>query len=165
MEQTSCPSKKKKCIRHRDCEECRKHHNESKKQRSVTCERNHKSLRQSTVIIESILLMVILQFVREFSERLLNPHFPRTVFAERMITMLIMIILSGAFGLYTRIRKTALSVFPKHFGKTYSIASCVSAILLISTPSNFTGGYQAIMPLHGSWQQGSDMGRCLGLFA
>ena len=62
-------------------------------------------------------------------------------------------------------RKNALSVFPKHFGKTYSIASCVSAILLISTPSNFTGGYQAIMPLHGSWQQGSDMGRCLGLFA
>lgn len=35
----------------------------------------------------------------------------------------------------------------KHFGKIYIVAGCVSAILLISTPSNFTGGYQAIMLL------------------
>lgn len=147
MENTSCPCKKKKCIRHGDCEACRKFHMESKRQRPVACERDHKSLKQSTVIIEAISLMVILQFVREFSERLLNPLFPGTVFAERMITMMIMIVLSGVVVLYARLRKTALLVFPKHFGKTYLIASCVSAILLISTPSNFTGGYQAIMLL------------------
>lgn len=146
MENTSCPCKKEKCIRLGDCEECRKHHIESKRQRPVACERNHKSLRQSTVMIEAVLWMVILQFVREFSKRLLNPLFPGTVFAERMITMLVMLVLSGAVVLYARIRKSALSVFPKHFGKTYIIASCVSAILLISTPPNFTGGYQAIIP-------------------
>ena len=106
-----------------------------------------KTLRESTMIIEAVLLMVILQFVREFSERLLNPLFPGAVFAEQMITMMIMIVLSGTVVLYARIRKSALSVFPKHFGKTYIIASCVSAILLISTPSNFTGGCQAIFLL------------------
>lgn len=147
MENTSCPCKKEKCIRLRDCEECRKYHIESKRQRPVACERNHKSLRQSTVMIEAVLWMVILQFVREFSERLLNPLFPGAVFAEQMITMMIMIVLSGTVVLYARIRKSALSVFPKHFGKTYIIASCVSAILLISTPSNFTGGCQAIFLL------------------
>lgn len=147
MENISYPCKKKKCIRHGDCEECRKHHIESKRQRPVACERNHKSLRQSTVIIEAVILIVILQFVRELSEWLLNPLFPGTVFAERMVTMVVMLILSGAVVLYARFRKTALSVFSKHFGKTYILASCVSAILLISTPSNFTGGYQAIMLL------------------
>ena len=100
-----------------------------------------------TGIIETISLIVVLQFVRELSEWLLNPLFPGTVFAERMITMLVMLILSGAVILYARIRKTALSVFPKRFGKAYIIASCVSAFLLISTPSNFTGGYKAIMLL------------------
>lgn len=117
MENTSCPCKKEKCIRLGDCEECRKHHIESKRQRPVACERNHKSLRQSTVMIEAVLWMVILQFVREFSKRLLNPLFPGTVFAERMITMLVMLVLSGAVVLYARIRKSALSVFPKHFQK------------------------------------------------
>lgn len=91
--------------------------------------------------------MVILQSVREFSEWVLNPLFSGTVFAERMITMMIMMVLSGAVVLYARFRKTALSVFPKHFGKTCIITSCVSAILLISIPSNFTGGYRAVMLL------------------
>lgn len=147
MKNTNCPCKKKKCIRHGDCKECRKHHIESKRQRPVACERNHKLLKQSAVMIETILLMVILQFVRELSERLLNPLFPGTVFAERMVTAVIMITLSCAVVIYARIRKTVISVFSKRFGKAYIIASCVSAILLISTPSNFTGGYQAIMLL------------------
>lgn len=147
MENTSCPCKKKKCIRYGNCEECRKYHIESKRQRPVACERNHKSLKQSTVIIEAVFLMIILQSVRILAEWLLNPIFPETVFAERMITMLIMIVLSGVVVMYTQIRKTELSIFPKHFGKSYIAASCLSAILLISTPSNFTGGYQAIMLL------------------
>lgn len=117
----------------------------------MACERNHKFLRQATVILEAFSLMVVLQFVRELSEWLLNPLFAGTVFQERMITMMIMVVLSGVVVLYARIRKTALSLFPEHFGKKYILASCVCAILLISTPANFTGGYQAIaLLLYGS---------------
>ena len=88
-----------------------------KRQRPVACERNHKLIKQSTAVIEAVLLLVILQFVRELSEWILNPLLPGTEFAERMITMLIMIVLSGAVVLYARIRKTALFVFPKRFEK------------------------------------------------
>ena len=151
MEHTNCPCKKKKCLRHGNCEECRKHHRESKGQRPVACERSHKFLRQATVILEAISLMVVLQFVRELSEWLLNPLFPGTVFQERMITMMIMVVLSGVVGVYARFRKTALSLFPEYFGKQYILASCVCAVLLVSTPANFTGGYQAIaLLLYGS---------------
>lgn len=95
--------------------------------------------------------MVVLQFVRELSEWLLNPLFPGTVFQERMITMMIMVVLSGVVVLYARFRKTALSLFPEYFGKQYILASCVCAVLLVSTPANFTGGYQAIaLLLYGS---------------
>lgn len=151
MEHTNCPCKKKKCLRHGNCEECRKHHRESKGQRPVACERSHKFLRQATVILEAISLMVVLQFVRELSEWLLNPLFPGTVFQERMITMMIVVVLSGVVVLYARFRKTALSLFPEYFGKQYILASCVCAVLLVSTPANFTGGYQAIaLLLYGS---------------
>ena len=35
----NCPCKKKKCERHGKCDECRKHHAESKRQRPVYCEK------------------------------------------------------------------------------------------------------------------------------
>ena len=59
--------------------------------------------------------MVVLQLERELSEWLLNPLFSETVFQERMITMMIMVVLSGVVVLYARIRKTALSRFPGAF--------------------------------------------------
>ena len=36
-----CSCKKKKCVRHSNCEECRKHHADSKRQRPVACKRKH----------------------------------------------------------------------------------------------------------------------------
>lgn len=35
----NCPCKRKKCERHGKCDECRKHHVESKRQRPVACEK------------------------------------------------------------------------------------------------------------------------------
>ena len=35
----NCPCKKKKCARHGKCDECRKHHSESARQRPVYCEK------------------------------------------------------------------------------------------------------------------------------
>lgn len=38
----NCPCKKKKCERHGNCEECRTHHAESKRQRTAACEKEKK---------------------------------------------------------------------------------------------------------------------------
>lgn len=40
MDKVNCPCKKRKCVRHGNCEECRKHHAESKSPRP--CERKRK---------------------------------------------------------------------------------------------------------------------------
>ena len=55
-----------------------------------------------------------------------------------------MLLLSAAVCAYAKLRKTPFSVFPHPFGKRYIVFTCVAAVLLISSPSNFTGGYQAI---------------------
>ena len=38
----NCPCKRKKCERHGKCDECRKHHAESERQRPVYCEKKKK---------------------------------------------------------------------------------------------------------------------------
>ena len=40
-----CPCKKKKCERNGNCDECRKHHSESKRQIPVACEKEKKDLK------------------------------------------------------------------------------------------------------------------------
>ena len=40
----NCPCKKKKCDRHGKCDECRKHHAESKRQMPVACERRKQGI-------------------------------------------------------------------------------------------------------------------------
>jgi len=39
----SCPCKRKKCERHGNCDECRKHHAGSKRQLPVACEKGKKN--------------------------------------------------------------------------------------------------------------------------
>lgn len=46
MENKTCPCKKKKCERHGNCDECRKHHSESKRQRPVACEKEKVGLKK-----------------------------------------------------------------------------------------------------------------------
>lgn len=41
----NCPCRRKRCERHGNCEECRKHHAESKRQIPVACEKKKKGLR------------------------------------------------------------------------------------------------------------------------
>ncbi len=40
----NCPCKRKKCERHGKCDECRKHHAESERQRPVYCEKKEKGM-------------------------------------------------------------------------------------------------------------------------
>lgn len=44
MENANCPCKKKNCERRGKCDECRKYHAGSKRQRLVACERKKKGL-------------------------------------------------------------------------------------------------------------------------
>jgi len=36
---------------------------------------------------------------------------------------------------------------PKHFGRFYIIGTCLAFVLLVATPSNYSGGFQAVVLL------------------
>ncbi len=96
---------------------------------------------------EALFLIIVLQALREAMEYLARSFVPDGRFAERMTTMCAMMLLTVVVILYARLRKTPLSVFPARFGKGYIIFTCIATALLISAPSNFTGGYQALLLL------------------
>jgi membrane protease YdiL (CAAX protease family) len=61
-----------------------------------------------------------------------------------MATMLGMIILAIGILITARRLGINLSVFPTRFNTVYICVSILAAILLIATPSNFTGGIQSV---------------------
>ena len=99
------------------------------------------------VITEGILVIVIVQGLLILLEQLLSVFFPNTDFLERIITMISMIILTVVIILYARKKETTLSVFPQPFTKLSLIITIITIIFLVSTPSNYTGGYKAILLL------------------
>ena len=94
---------------------------------------------------EALILMVAFQAAKLFMERNLTPLVPDESFSRRMVTAAIMVLLAAAVYGYARLRKTSLSVFPQPFTKGYIIFTCIAAVLFISSPANFTGGYKAIL--------------------
>ncbi len=96
-------------------------------------------------LVEAVLLMAAFQGAKLLLESLINPMVPEDSFSRRMVTASVMLVLAALVWVYARLRKTPLSVFPRPFGKRYVIFTCVAAALLISSPANFTGGYQAIL--------------------
>ena len=106
-----------------------------------------KKWKKAIIILEALLLMLVLQAVRECLEHLVAGKVPAYTFAERMVTMTVMLLLTVLLVLYAKIKKVPLSIFPEHFSKGYIIFTCIAVVLLVSTPSNFTDGFQAIMLL------------------
>ncbi len=104
-------------------------------------------MKKISVIAESLLIIIVLQFVRELAEAYLSAFVPAENFYMRMVTMMLMIILAFVVVLYARLRKTPLSFFPEKFGKGYIIYTCIAALLFITTPSNFTQGFRSVMLL------------------
>lgn len=104
-------------------------------------------MKKVKVLSEALLLMIVIQALRIALESLISKFVKIDTFSERMITMSVMICLSGLVVLYARIRKTSLSVFPERFGKFYIICTVIGALILITTPMNFIGGYPAILLL------------------
>lgn len=91
------------------------------------------------LIIIQIFLICIKQVIFIFVER--------TDYSDSIASMIAMIALSILFIIFAKKQKVSLSVFPKHFGKFYIIATCVAIILLVTTPSNYLGEFEAIILL------------------
>ena len=96
------------------------------------------------VIIEAFVLMIVLQGILELLEWLIAPSVPATRFASQMLSCALMCLLTVAVIIYARVRKQKLSVFPKAFSKFYIIATCITVLLLIVNPSNFSVGFAAV---------------------
>lgn len=104
-------------------------------------------MKKRHIFTEAIFMIVVLQALRMLLEKIANLFVPDTSFAQRMTTMAVMILLCCVVLLCAKWQKTKLSVFPTHFNRFYIISTLTAAIILITVPSNFTGGYTAILLL------------------
>lgn len=102
---------------------------------------------KSVVVIEAFVLMIVLQGIRELLERWISPMIPDTRFAAKMLTMVLMILLTGVVIVYAKLRKQELSAFPKTFSKRYIIATCITVVLYIAAPLNFIEGLTSVMTI------------------
>lgn len=93
---------------------------------------------------KNIVLLVFLQLLLFGIKQCLFIFFKRTDYSDSMATMFAMIVITVLFIIFTRKQMVSLSIFPDKFGAFYITVTIVAAILLIATPSNFAGGFQAI---------------------
>ena len=96
-------------------------------------------------LIEIFILMIILQGSLFVMKTIGRNLFELTLFSEKMMTMIGMIILTAVLVLITHIKKIRIELFPKKFSKGYVIFTIISLILMLSTPSIYTEGFKALM--------------------
>lgn len=99
------------------------------------------------VLLSVLLLMVLLHALRVLLEQQLAPLLPASRFGEQMLTMAAMILLTDLLILAAKVLKRPFSLFPERFTKTYVIAACVTGLLYIFAPGNFTGGLRPVLLL------------------
>lgn len=104
-----------------------------------------KTAKAVRMIAEALVIMIALQAAKLLLEAAMRPLVPDEAFAHRMVTAGVMLLLAAVVYAYARLRKTPLSVFPRPFTKRYIILTGVAAALLLTSPSNFIGGYRAIL--------------------
>ncbi|WP_434799295.1 CPBP family intramembrane glutamic endopeptidase [Terrisporobacter vanillatitrophus] len=91
-----------------------------------------------------IVLLVFLQLLLFTIEQCFFIFFKRTDYFDSMVTMFGMIVITILFIIFTRKKNISLSILPNKFGMFYILITIIATILLIATPSNFTGGIQPI---------------------
>ncbi len=92
-------------------------------------------------------MLIIIQSILYSIEYVIFIFVERTDYSDHIASMFAMIVLSILFIMFSRKQKVSLSVFPEKFRKSYIIATCVAIFLLVSSPSNYLGGSQAIILL------------------
>jgi membrane protease YdiL (CAAX protease family) len=102
---------------------------------------------KSHTIIKIILLLVFIQSLLFGIEQFIFLFFKRTEYIDSMSSMFAMIIVTILFVIFARKQNVSLSILPDKFDKSYIIATIIVVVLLISSPSNFTGEFKGIMLL------------------
>lgn len=92
-------------------------------------------------------MLIIIQISRICIKQVIFTFIERTDYSDSIASMFAVIVLSILFIIFAGNQKVSLSIFPKYFGKFYIIATCVAIILFVATPSNYSGGFQAIILL------------------
>jgi len=107
-------------------------------------EKNRHCRKDACVLLSIIVLLAVIQFLLLGFKHFILHFIERTHFSDNITSMVGMIILSGLFIVFAKKQKGALSVFPCVFSKYYIIGTCIAVVLLVTTPSNYSGGIQAI---------------------
>ncbi|MCL1963830.1 MAG: CPBP family intramembrane metalloprotease [Firmicutes bacterium] len=103
---------------------------------------------KAKIILSIIVLLTILQLFLFGFRQLVFTFFERnSYYIDSVASMISMVILSILFILFSKMLKVPLSVFPERFHKFYIIGTCAAAILFVTTPSNYTGGFEPIILL------------------
>ncbi|MDD3400365.1 MAG: type II CAAX endopeptidase family protein [Eubacteriales bacterium] len=132
MENTNCPCKKKNCERHGNCDDCRKHHDDSKKQRPVACE----MAQGKPVFKDIILILICLTVIQSFflgTKRIVFIYITETFYSRSIVTLISMIVVFAVTILYSRRKKYSLSVFPQTFSLPYIVITLIAAGFYVFT--------------------------------
>lgn len=95
----------------------------------------------------SIVIIILLQSALGIGNNIFSVMVPDSRFAEQMLTMCLMLVLTVVLVFYVIYRKQRISFFPVRFSKGYIIATCIVGMLYITAPANYIEGFSAIMIL------------------
>lgn len=98
-------------------------------------------------IFKVIGLLGILQLLRLGIKQFLFLFINRTNFSDHLASMAAMSLLIILILEVSKRRKISLSIFPVKFDRSYIVVTIIFVLLLVSTPSNYTEGIQAIILL------------------
>lgn len=98
-------------------------------------------------ILKVIGLLGILQLLRLGIKQFLFLFINRTNFSDHLASMAAMSLLIIMILEVSKRRKISLSIFPVKFDRSYIVVTIIFVLLLVSTPSNYTEGIQAIILL------------------
>lgn len=104
-------------------------------------------MKKGSWLFEILFIMVGLQGLLGILKLSFGAVLGQELFQRKMSTMCAMILLTlGVMG-YTKWRKIKVSVVPHPFTAKYVMATIMAALLLVATPSNFTGNFRTILLL------------------
>lgn len=94
-----------------------------------------------------ILLLLNLCLLHNLLKHGILLFWERTIFSDRMASMIAMAILSLVLVLASHKFGWKLSIFPQPFTRKYLLATIIYITILIIMPSNYTGGLEPILML------------------